>query len=167
MEPSVGRTRWVGSGIRQISYRAAFQQLCRGLERFIATDSRNRRNVDQVAGSVRVCEKDRHCTNGVAGATGAQRRVESALGELRLARLGGLVDAIPLQKPYHLLDGGESTLQAARRDECQVIERRVVLRITLIAGTHDRRDGKIDSGAAILPLVTSTVEKGIFHVVGC
>ena len=59
----------------------------------------------------------------------------------------------------------EAAGKALRRHELEVVERRVVLGVLVILASHHRRDGQIDEGRAVLTLVASTLEKGVFDEV--
>src|SRR5580698_1327316 len=105
-----------------------------------------------------------HAHRGV-DAAGAKRRIKAALAHLRLAENGGAIARFALDRGEAVAQDFEAALQAGRRDQREVVFRRVIFGILGVFGTHDGDDGQIDTRRAVLALVAAAGEEIIALVI--
>src|SRR5580693_1214947 len=103
--------------------------------------------------------------HGGADAAGAERRIKAVLAHLRLAENSGAIAGFALDRGEAVAQDFEAALQASRRDQREIVLRRVILRILTVFGTHHGDDGQIDARRAVLALVAATGEEIIALVI--
>src|SRR5881392_1334186 len=114
-------------------------------------------DVGEIARAIRICEHVHHRPYSRRRSFCAERRIETALTELRLTQCCGLVRVIVLDELDRLTNRVVSALQSRRSDEREIVERRVILWVTVVLGAHDRNDREIDSRAAVLSFVAAAI----------